>query len=77
MTLASSHTRLSKYHATQAQQTFPIYVVDHYDPKGRPVPIEQCTRIFQRYEETRMIERLYVAPEMYTQARQIMQAKGV
>jgi endonuclease/exonuclease/phosphatase family metal-dependent hydrolase len=70
--LASSHTRLSKYHATQAQQTFPIFVVDQYDPTGKPVPIEQCTRIFQRYEETRMIERLYVAPELHTQARRIL-----
>lgn len=69
---ASSHTRLSKYHATQAQQTFPIYVVDHYDPLGKPVPIEQCTRIFQKYEETRIIERLYVSGENLQNARRIM-----
>ncbi len=70
--LASSHTRLSKYHATQAQQTFPIYVVDNYDPLGRPVPIEQCTRIFQKYEETRIIERLYVSNENLQNARRLM-----
>lgn len=70
--LASSHTRLSKYHATQAQQTYPIYVVDHYDPIEKPVPIEQCTRIFQKYEETRIIERLYVSNENLQNARRLM-----
>lgn len=70
--LASSHARLSKYHATQAQRAFPIFVVDQYDPMEKPVPIEQCTRIFQRYEETRMIDRLYVAPEAYPQARRLI-----
>jgi HD superfamily phosphohydrolase len=69
---ASSHARLSKYHATQPVQAFPIFVVDHYDSVGKPVPIEQCTRIFQRYEETRMIERLYVAPDVHQRARQII-----
>lgn len=70
--LASSHTRLSKYHATQAQQTYPIFVVDPYDPSEKPVPIEQCTRIFQKYEETRMIERLYVSAENYDRAKRVM-----
>lgn len=70
--LASSQARLSKYHATQAQTTYPIFVVDQYDPMEKPVPIEQCTRIFQKYEETRMIERLYVAEENYTLARRIL-----
>jgi hypothetical protein len=70
--LASSHARLSKYHATQAGQAFPIFVVDPYDPLQKPVPIEQCTRIFQKYEETRMIERLYVSPENYPMARRLM-----
>lgn len=70
--LASSQTRLSKYHATQAQTTYPIYVVDQYDPMEKPVPIEQCTRIFQKYEETRRIERLYVSAENYQTARRLM-----
>lgn len=70
--LSSSQARLSKYHATQAQQTFPIFVVDHYDPMEKPVPIEQCTRIFQRYEETRRIERLYVADEDLETAKKII-----
>lgn len=69
---ASSQARLSKYHATQAQSAFPIYVVDEYDPMEKPVPIEQCTRIFQKYEEARVIERLYVAEENFSSARQII-----
>ncbi len=69
---ASSQARLSKYHATQGVKSHSIYVVDQYDPMEKPVPIEQCTRIFQRYEETRRIERLYVAPENYQAARRLI-----
>ncbi len=69
---ASSQARLSKYHATQAQTANPIFVVDHYDPMEKPVPIEQCTRIFQKYEETRVIERLYVADDDYPEARRFI-----
>jgi HD superfamily phosphohydrolase len=70
--LASSKARLSKYHATQAEQAYSIYVVDQYDPVEKPVPIEQCTRIFQRYEETRRIERLYVAEHDHAAARRLI-----
>lgn len=70
--LASSQARLSKYHATQAEKSYPIFVVDQYDPMEKPVPIEQCTRIFQRYEETRRIERLYVADENLQLARRLI-----
>lgn len=69
---SSSQTRLSKYHATQAQTANPIFVVDHHDPMEKPVPIEQCTRIFQKYEETRVIERIYVAEEQYPEARRFI-----
>jgi len=69
---ASSQARLSKYHATQAQTSNPIFVVDHSDPMEKPVPIEQCTRIFQKYEETRVIERLYVADDDYPEARRFI-----
>jgi hypothetical protein len=72
---ASSKARLSKYHATQAEQGFSIYVVDQYDPQEKPIPIEQCTQIFQRYEDTRRIERLYVPPEDFARARRIMMEK--
>ena len=72
---ASSKARLSKYHATQAEQGFTIYVVDQYDLMEKPIPIEQCTQIFHRYEDTRRIERLYVPPEDYARARRIMMEK--
>lgn len=70
--LASSQARLSKYHATQTEQSPPIFVIDQYDPMEKPVPIEKCTRIFQMYEETRRIERLYVSAEQYQQARRLI-----
>lgn len=69
----SSQTRLSKYHATGLEEkTSPIFVVDQYDPLGKPERIENCTEIFQKYEENRCIERLYVAPEKYTDARRFI-----
>ncbi len=69
---SSSATRLSKYHATQDQEAFPIFVVDDYDKREKPVPIEKVTRVFQQYEETRMIERIYVAPENYLRAKKLI-----
>jgi HD superfamily phosphohydrolase len=69
---ASSQARLSKYHATQPEAAYPIFVVDQYDPMEKPVPIEQCTRIFQRYEETRRIERLYVSADNHQRAQQLI-----
>lgn len=70
---SSSRARLSKYHATEAsEKSYSIYVVDQYDLQEKPIPIEQCTQIFRRYEETRRIERLYVSAEDYPRARKIM-----
>lgn len=69
---SGSATRLSKYHATQDQEAFPIYVVDQYDQREKPVPIEKVTRVFQRYEETRVIERIYVAPDSHAKALKIV-----
>ena len=69
---ASSATRLSKYHATQDQEAFPIFVVDEYDQREKPVPIEKVTRVFQQYEETRRIERIYVAPESFSRAKKLV-----
>ena len=69
---ASSQARLSKYHATLSEKAPTIYVVDPYDSMETPVPIEQCTRIFQRYEETRRIERIYVDPNDYARAHQLI-----
>ena len=36
------------------------------------VPIENSTEIFQKYEEIRRIDRLYVAPEDFEQAEKIL-----
>jgi len=62
--LANSTARLSKYHASPSvDQAAPIFVVDPYDKRAKPYRIEEQTEIFQKYEEIRRIERLYVAPE--------------
>ena len=67
---AGSQTRLSKYHQMSAEdKARVIYVVDRNDPMQKPMPIEQVTGIFQKYEETRHIDRLYVAPDQYAEAR--------
>lgn len=70
---ASSQTRLSKYHTMNPDEyARAIYVVDVSDPMQKPVPIEQMTGIFQKYEETRHIDRLYVAPDRYEEARRLI-----
>ena len=67
---AGSSARLSKYHGgSTVEKSFPIYVVDPYDPKSNPYPIEESTSIFQKYDEIRRIERIYVPPEKYAEAR--------
>ena len=71
--LASTSARLSKYHSSSAKEhSVQIYVVDQYDPQSKPYPIEKSTEIFQKYEETRRIERVYVAPEEFGWAKQIL-----
>ncbi len=75
---ASSKARLSKYHTSLPQdRAYQIYVVDQYDKWDRPVPIDQSTEIFQKYEGTRIIDRLYVAPEDYKKAEMILQEKRI
>jgi uncharacterized protein len=71
---ASSKARLSKYHMTSADEhrSHPIYVVDKYDRHDKPISIDQSTEIFQRYEGTRIINRLYVAPEDFEKAEKIL-----
>lgn len=70
---ASSQARLSKYHAAgPVEAAFKIFVVDEYDRGAQPYPIEQSTEIFQKYEEIRSIDRLYVAPEQFAAAEKIM-----
>ncbi len=71
---ASSKSRLSKYHGLSPNDdSLNIYVVDPYDPHGKPVGIDECTEIFQKYEGTRTIERVYVSPENIEMARALLQ----
>lgn len=70
---ASSSIRLSKYHSGNTiEKNFPIYVVDRYDRLAKPYAIEESTEIFQKYDEIRRIERLYVPPEKHAKAEKII-----
>lgn len=70
---ASSKSRLSKYHGlSPEEESHEIFVVDPYDPHGKPVCIEECTEIFQKYEGARIIERVYVSPENIDMARTLL-----
>ncbi len=70
---ASSQTRLSKYHtASPEEKAAQIFVVDQYDRLDKPAPIGQSTEIFKRYEGTRIIDRVYVAPENYQVAEKFI-----
>ncbi len=72
--IASSASRLSKYHGlAEEAESDQIFVVDPYDPHGKPVSIEECTEIFQNYEGARTIERVYVSPENIEMARALLQ----
>jgi uncharacterized protein len=73
---SSSSTRLSKYHSGNPEdRASSIFVVDQYDRWDRPMPINQSTEIFQRYEGTRIIDRLYVSPEKFERADQMLQTQ--
>ncbi|MFZ9596507.1 MAG: HD domain-containing protein [Bdellovibrionia bacterium] len=56
-----STSELSKYFRRPAA---PIYVRydNHFSPASF-IPLEQCTDLFQKYEQKRWIKRLYVSPE--------------
>ena len=73
--LANSMARLSKYHSGSEQdRDYPIFVVDHYDKQAKPYRIEEQTQIFQKYEEIRRIERLYVSPEDLKRSKKLIEA---
>ena len=73
--LANSTARLSKYHSgSQQDRDYPIFVVDHYDKQAKPYRIEEQTQIFQKYEEIRHIERLYVSPEDLDRSKRIVES---
>ena len=70
---ASSRARLSKYHQTLSNENIDrrIYVVD---PQGyhKPYAIEESTEIFKRYEQARIIERIYVRPDQKLQSENLL-----
>lgn len=70
---ASSQARLSKYHSgTAMEKIHSIFVVDQYDHRSKPFPIEESTEIFKRYEDIRRIDRLYVSPEDFEKSEKIL-----
>lgn len=76
--VAGSSIRLSKYHsAATVEKAFPIFVVDPYDQKSKAFPIEKSTKIFQKYDEIRKIDRLYVPPEKLLIAQDILHKKNL
>ena len=73
---ASSQARLSKYHALVPQEkSYTIYVVDEYDRLGKPTALEKNTGIFEKYEEIRQIDRVYVPPEDFARAEKVLTRK--
>ena len=75
---ASSKARLSKYHSgSQEDKAMDIFVVDQYDRKDKPSPINQSTEIFSRYEVARVIDRLYVSPENFAAAQKLVADRGL
>ena len=70
---SSSQARLSKYHSgSPADKVLQIFVVDEFDFKSQPYPLEQSTEIFSKYEQIRRIDRLYVAPEDFDRGEKIL-----
>lgn len=75
---ASSKARLSKYHAGNPEdRKDTIFVVDQYDRWVKPMPIDQSTEIFERYEKARIIDRLYVAKEDFAKAEVLLADKRI
>lgn len=70
---ASSKARLSKYHmSTATDKTLQIYVIDSHYKDQPPITIDKCTEIFEKYEQTRKIERIYVPAGDMVKARDIL-----
>lgn len=75
---ASSQARLSKYHGgSQEDKSFKIFVIDEYSPHDLPITIDKCTQIFEMYEKTRRIERIYVPMEVIDRAKKIRASLSV
>jgi HD superfamily phosphohydrolase len=70
---SNSQARLSKYHGgSSSDKALQIFVVDQYDFKSSPYPIEESTEIFKRYEDIRRIDRLYVPPEDFERSERLL-----
>jgi HD superfamily phosphohydrolase len=68
---ATSSSELSKYARKSIHaKAHPIFICynNHYDAPSY-LHLEACTDLFQRYNEKRLITRLYVAPESLSQIR--------
>jgi HD superfamily phosphohydrolase len=75
---SSSQARLSKYHSgSEIDKALQIYVVDKYDFKAQPYPIEESTEIFHKYEDIRRIDRIYVPPEDFERGEKILINKRI
>ena len=66
----TSTSELSKYSQNPQKPKDPIFVKydDHYHAPSF-IPLEQCTDLFQKYSEKRLLTRLYVSPEDYSKCR--------
>jgi HD superfamily phosphohydrolase len=70
---SSSIARLSKYHQSLVQgHGLRIFVVDPYNKRERSYPLEEATQIFQMYERSRRVERVYVSPEDFHRGEDIL-----
>lgn len=64
---ATSTSELSKYFGRPRDPIFVFY--DNHYSTPTFIPLEECTDLFQKYEDKRSITRLYVSPENYPLCR--------
>jgi uncharacterized protein len=64
-----SRSVLSKYYGEGSKK--PIYVVT---TNGAPVPLDQYTPLYMRYQKPALLERVFVAPEQRTEARAVLES---
>lgn len=70
---ASSKGRLSKYYLNSSAPNEPIFVVDvDQGSKRRIKKIEEETEVFEKYAETRKIDRIYVSRETHLAASKFL-----
>ncbi len=67
--LSTSTSELSKYFRRPGN---PLYVrYDNHYSTPDFIPLEQCTDLFQKYSDKRIISRLYVSPDQYALCRNL------